>query len=84
MAMAKNEITLKLSKQEALVFFEWLADVIEPMEKTIYKYPAEEKVVWKLQAQLESTLAEPFLPNYGEIVDEARRSVGSNCSAGLR
>lgn len=75
--MTQGEIVLKLSKQEALVFFEWLAKV-EPMGTTVFQHPSEEKMLWKLQCQLESALSEPFAANYADIVDEARSSVESD------
>ena len=77
MTLTQDEIALKLSKQEALVFFEWLAKV-EPMGTTVFQHPSEEKVLWRLQGQLESVLSEPFAANYAEIVAEARRSVESD------
>jgi hypothetical protein len=78
--MSENEIVLKLSKAEALVFFEWLArhDVADDFPVI---HPAEEKVLWRLLGFLESTLVEPFAKNYNEIIAEARQSVESapNC-----
>jgi predicted DNA-binding transcriptional regulator YafY len=76
MTMTPNEITLKLTKQEALVLFEWLAK-LEAMGTTVFQHPSEEKVLWKLQGQLESTLQEPFAANYADIVAEARKTVES-------
>jgi len=32
-------------------------------------------VLWRLQGQLESILEEPLLPNYRDIIAEARRNV---------
>lgn len=72
--MQTDDITLKLTKQQALVLFEWLsnADTLEP---SIFRHPGEEKVLWKLQGQLEPALTEPFAANYRELLAEARRSV---------
>jgi hypothetical protein len=72
--MTNQDIALKLNKQQALVFFEWLARV-ETLEPSIFQHPGEEKVLWKLQSQLESALVEPFAANYEDILTEARRSV---------
>lgn len=74
--MTQGDIALKLSKQEALVFFEWLAK-IEPMGTKVFQHPSEEKVLWRLQGQLESILQEPFAANYADLVAEARRIVES-------
>jgi hypothetical protein len=72
--MTPDKISLTLSKQEALVLFEWLAKV-EPMGTTVFQHPSEERVLWKLQGQLESTLQEPFAPNYDDLVSQARADV---------
>ncbi|NLF32442.1 MAG: hypothetical protein GX591_16320 [Planctomycetes bacterium] len=75
--MTQDEIAMRISRNEALVFFEWLAKV-EPMGTTVFQHPSEEKVLWKLQGQLESVLEELFAPNYTEIVAEARTAVASD------
>lgn len=75
--MAQSEVEMKLSKQEALVFFEWLTTV-EAMGAAVFQHPSEEKVLWKLEGQLESILSEPFAANYTDIVAAARKSVESN------
>jgi hypothetical protein len=74
--MTPDKISLTLSKQEALVLFEWLAKV-EPMGTTVFQHLSEEKVLWKIQGQLESTLQEPFAPNYDDLVSQARADVES-------
>lgn len=76
MTMTPDGITLEVTKQEALVLFEWLAKV-EPMGTTVFQHPSEEKVLWKLQGQLESTLQEPLTANYAELVAQARSAVES-------
>ena len=69
-----QSIHLKLSKQEALVLFEWLANA-DSADTARLQHPAEEKVLWKLQARLESTLAEPFAADYANLLAQARATV---------
>jgi len=68
----KDDVTLVLSKDEALVLFEWLFTA-----KDIGRLPdegsAEERVFWKLEGLLERTLAEPFHPNCAALVEAARK-----------
>ncbi len=64
----KDDVTLVLSKDEALVLFEWLYTA-----KDIGRLPDEERVYWSLEGQLEKTLAEPFRPDYAALVEAARR-----------
>ena len=72
--MTNDNITLKLTKAESLVLCEWLAR-FDSVQTLAFDHPSEERVLWRLQGQLESTLKEPLLPNYKEIIDEARRCV---------
>ncbi len=70
----RSEVLLRLTRAEALVFFEWLARV-DAAGKLPVEDPAEEQVLWRLEGQLETTLTEPLGPNYKEAVEAARREV---------
>ena len=72
--MTHDDITLKLTKAESLVLCEWLAR-FDSVQTLAFDHPSEERVLWRLQGQLESILEEPLLPNYRDIVAEARRNV---------
>jgi hypothetical protein len=65
---------LRLTRNESLVLFELLSR-LDGKDSLPHDHPAEVTVLQKLLGQLESTLAEPFAPNYKEIVDEARKNV---------
>lgn len=74
--MSEEEIFIRLSKAEALVLFDWLAG--QDLTETVrFSHPSEEKVLWRMQGQLESVLAEPFASNYKSLLAEARNVVGS-------
>jgi hypothetical protein len=77
MKMANDKITLELTKAESLVLCEWLAR-FDSVQTLTFDHPSEERVLWRLQGQLESTLKEPLLPNYKDIIAEARRSVAAD------
>ena len=74
MATEAQEITLELTRPQAIVLFALLARVGSggdiPFEDL-----AEQQVLWRLEAQLEKSLTEPLAPNYAELVAEARRTV---------
>jgi hypothetical protein len=74
--MSEGEISLRLSKAEALVLFEWLAN-LDSLLTPPFSHPSEEKVLWKVEGQLESIPAEPFAANYKELLSQARRTVES-------
>jgi hypothetical protein len=69
-----NEVALRLTRDQAIVLFEWLSREDDKKSLPIVHH-AEQIVLWKLEAQLESTLVEPLLPNYHVIVGDARRRV---------
>lgn len=73
----QNEnVYLTLTKNEALVFFEFLCRLNEQDNKELFEYPAEEKVLLSIEAELEKSLSEPFSPNYIEILQKAREELG--------
>jgi hypothetical protein len=74
--MTENEeITIRLDKDEALVLFEFLSRFNEKENKEIFEDQAEEKILWIVEGQLEKILVEPFMPNYQDILLEARNRI---------
>lgn len=65
-----------LTKDEALVLFEWLhrrEDLgLDSMEALACVDQAEQRVIWDLSAVLETILVEPFGRNYDEVIEGAR------------
>ena len=72
--MEQKVITLRLTHDEALVFLEWIRE-IDKAETTIFKHPAEQKVVWKVERIIEKELGEPFHPEHGRLLAEARKRI---------
>src|SRR6185312_551706 len=70
----RKSIQLDLDHAAALVLFELLADF---REETALVIPSEAErfALFSLVCSLESVLAEPFRPDYLEIVSEARKSL---------
>jgi hypothetical protein len=73
--MESDEIVITLNKDEALVLFEFLSRFNEKDNKEIFQDQAEEKALWIIEGQLEKVLVEPFMPNYQDIIQEARNRV---------
>jgi len=67
----------ELDKDEALVLFDLLARLSDDLEMLEELLPdiAERRVLWRIEGQLEKELAEPFMPNYPKLVEEARNNV---------
>jgi hypothetical protein len=75
-----NYLSLRLTRAEALVLFEWLtgSDTVKNMP---FDDPAEQHVLWRIEGQLESTLIEPLGTDYKLAVKAAREEIRrSNCS----
>ena len=72
--MANEKVHLELSREEALVLFDWLSR-FNKAEHHTFEDQAEQRVLWDMEAMLESTLVEPFESNYGELIAQARTTV---------
>lgn len=72
--MAEKKVNLELSREEAIVFFEWLAR-FNKADDARFEDQAEQRVLWDIEAMLETTLVEPFESNYGEFLARARAAV---------
>jgi len=66
-------IKLELSKDEAIVFFEWIKRFNEKDNK--FEDQAEERVLWDIEAQLEKKMIIPFNYEYGKLLLEARSRI---------
>lgn len=69
-----TDLSLQLSRNQAIVLFEFLSRFQESGGLTIHDQ-AEERLLWDLLASLERELGEPLLPEYRERLAEARERV---------
>ncbi len=72
--MADNKVHLELTREEAIVFFEWLAR-FNKADDARFEDQAEQRVLWDIEAMLETTLVEPLESSYGELLARARAAV---------
>lgn len=74
MAMYEDQVTLKLSRQEALVLFDWLAE--RNGREKLHSYDdAQQQVLWTIEGQLEKTLTEVLAPDYKDILTRAKQAL---------
>ena len=71
----QQKINLTVTKDEALVLFEFLARFNQTDHTDIFEDQAEQKILWILEGQLEKQLVEPFKPDYKDIIKEARNKI---------
>lgn len=67
-------IKIALTSDEALVLLDLLSRFSETGDIKI-AHPAESRVLWNLECELEKQLTAPFLPNYNELLATARHAV---------
>jgi hypothetical protein len=73
--MSNKVVTIELTKDEALVLFEWLSKQSNA-DCPIAIDSVEQFALDRLLASFEKKLVEPFDPNYKKILDEARKRLG--------
>ena len=70
-----NDYIIKLNNYEDLVFFDWLVKFVENNE---INDEDEQKILYDLECLLESTLEEPFMENYKNLIHIAKKSIINN------
>lgn len=67
-------INIELTGAEALVLFDWLREFDRGGMDNLH--PAERRVLWNIQCNLEKILVEPFMPDFDKLLEQARAEVG--------
>lgn len=70
-----DKVTIELTKDEALVLFDFLGRFNQKEHNDIFEDQAEQKALWIVEEQLEKTLIEPFDPNYTNIIKQSRDNI---------
>ena len=70
-----KSLNLTISKNEALVLFDFLARFNEAEHSDVFEDQAEQKTLWVLEGQLEKQLVDPFKPDYKDIIKDARNKI---------
>ena len=76
--MKKNQLNIKLTKDEAIVLFEFLGRFNEKADDSLFNDQSEKRVLWNIECILEKELSEPFEQDYNEILKLARENVRDN------
>lgn len=72
--MNDGGIEIKLTKDEALVLFDWLSRFNQNHDSK-FEDQAEQRVLWDIEAALESLLAEPLMQDYKIRLLQARSNL---------
>lgn len=71
----KDKVILELTKEEAIVLFDWIYRLNEKEKPELFEDQAEERVLWDIEASIEEVISETFESNYAEILSKAREKV---------
>jgi len=74
--MKEEKINISLSKEEALVLFEFLSRYLDT-DKLEIEDQSEAQALWDLASLFEKELVEPFDKNYQDILAKARKVLKS-------
>ncbi len=69
--MAAKNIDFGLSRDEALVLYEWISR-FNKRDDVTFEDQAEQRVLWDIEASLEAILEEPFSNEYDALLAAAR------------
>jgi hypothetical protein len=73
-SMVKDDVTITLSKSEALVLYQWLVRVDEGIGIPI-EHPSELSVLWRLEGKLEKQIDILFSDKYLSVLESARSEI---------
>jgi hypothetical protein len=72
---SKNGIKIELSKDEAIVLFDWISRINEGEATNLRLDQAEMRILWDLEASFEKVINEIFAEDYNKIVAQAKQRV---------
>ena len=70
-----SEISLKLSRDQAVVLFEWLGRTGSAGFPAEFEDQAEQRILWDLESLLEAVLTEPLGDDYRGRLEKARMAL---------
>ena len=73
--MADKKVNIELSKEEAIVFFEFLSRFNKNDTLDKFEDQSEQRVLWNLECALEKELSEPLTADYQNLLKKAREKI---------
>ncbi|MGQ0827530.1 MAG: hypothetical protein ACT4ON_03940 [Bacteroidota bacterium] len=71
----KKEINIKVTKDEALVLFDFLVRFNQIKNNPLFEDQAEQRVLYDVECILEKKLTETFRKDYIDVIKEARNKI---------
>lgn len=69
-----KSVTVRFSKEEALVFFEWLANN-NSKTNIEFQHESELRLLLNLESSMEGQISDLFIPNYVNVLEKYRNSL---------
>lgn len=70
-----DSVNITLNSDEALVLFEFIARLNQQLDSTLFEDRAEQRVLWDVEAMLETQLSASFQNDYFNLLKKAREKV---------
>jgi hypothetical protein len=74
MQQQQGDVTIRITKNEALVLFAYLSRLNEQTSTKDFEHQADQIVLWNIEAVLEAELPEVLQHDYLEVIQNARES----------
>ena len=74
----KHTITVEMSRDEALVMFDWVSGKNRNSNQALFSHKSESWVLDRLEGCFEKALSDPFDPNYEMLLENARKRLLSD------
>ncbi|MBS2214030.1 hypothetical protein KEM09_21660 [Carboxylicivirga mesophila] len=71
----KNNITIQMTSDEAIVLYEFLCRFNNQKETTDLQDQSEQRALWDIETILEKQLIDTFKSDYLAIVEQARNKI---------
>jgi len=71
----ENDILIKLSNDEAIVFLHWLFRFNNNDTNHFFEDTAEQRILWDIEAVLEKVVSESLASNFQDILLKARQKI---------
>jgi len=78
MAKVDENILISFTKEESLVFFDWLSRFNENEHSELIQDQSEQRVLFDIESLLEEVLSDVFDQKYTELLTQAREKIRDN------
>lgn len=71
----ENQLILQLSNEEAIIFYNWIANFNQKEHELFFEDQSEQRILWDMEAELEKVIPIVFNNNYHEFLFKAKQKL---------